>query len=50
MTVDEYLGYETDLSNAKATLAGLDAQLKETVANLAFIYGNDFKSIFKEQK
>ncbi len=50
MTVDEYLGYETDLSNAKATLAGLDAQLKETVANLVFIYGNDFKSIFKEQK
>jgi hypothetical protein len=50
MTVDEYLGYETDLANTKATLAGLNAQLKETVANLAFIYGNDFNSIFKEQK
>jgi len=50
MNVDEYLGYETDLVNSKATLAGLNAQLSETVANLAFIYGNDFNSIFKEQK
>ena len=50
MNVDEYLGYETDLANSKATLAGLNAQLSETVANLAFIYGNDFNSIFKEQK
>jgi outer membrane protein TolC len=50
MTVDEYLGYETDLANIKATLSSLNAQKKETIANLAFIYGNDFNSIFKEQK
>jgi len=50
MNVDEYLGYETDLSNAKAKLVGLKAKLNQTKANLAFIYGNNFKSIFKESK
>jgi len=50
MNVDEYLGYETDLASAKATLSGLNAKLNETIANLAFIYGNNFKSIFKESK
>ena len=50
MNVDEYLGYETDLANAKAKLVGLKAKLNQTKANLAFIYGNNFKSIFKESK
>ena len=50
MNVDEYLGYETDLANAKAKLVGLESKLNQTKANLAFIYGNNFKSIFKESK
>jgi outer membrane protein TolC len=50
MTVDEYLTYETDLANIKATISSLNAKKKETIANLTFIYGNNFKLVFKERK
>jgi len=47
MTVDEYLGYEDDLANAKANLANLIATKNSLIANLAFIYGNNLERIFK---
>ena len=47
MTVDEYLGYEDDLANAKANLANLIAIKNTLIANLAFIYGNNLERIFK---
>jgi len=47
MTVDEYLGYEDDLANAKAKLASLIAEKNSLLANLAFIYGNNLERIFK---
>jgi len=47
MTVDEYLGYEDDLTAAKANLANLIATKNSLLANLAFIYGNNLERIFK---
>jgi len=47
MTVDEYLGYEDDLAEAKANLANLIATKNSLIANLAFIYGNNLERIFK---
>ena len=47
MTVDEYLGYEDDLANAKASLSNLIATKNTLIANLAFIYGNNLERIFK---
>ena len=47
MTVDEYLGYEDDLANARANLADLIATKNTLIANLAFIYGNNLERIFK---
>ena len=47
MTVDEYLGYEDDLANARANLANLIATKNTLLANLAFIYGNNLERIFK---
>ena len=47
MTVDEYLGYEDALAEAKANLANLIATKNTLLANLAFIYGNNLERIFK---
>ena len=47
MTVDEYLQYEDELANAKASLANLIAVKNSLTANLAFIYGNNLERIFK---
>jgi outer membrane protein TolC len=47
MTVDEYLQYEDDLAMAKANLASLIAKKDALLANLAFIYGDNFERIFK---
>jgi hypothetical protein len=47
MTVDEYLTYEDDLAQARADLANLIALKSKMVANLAFIYGENFKKVFK---
>jgi len=47
MTVDEYLGYEDALADAKANLANLIATKNTLLANLAFIYGNNLERIFK---
>lgn len=47
MTVDEYLQYEDDLAQAKANLANLIATRNALIANLAFIYGDNFERIFK---
>ncbi len=50
MNVDEYLKYEDDLFDTKANLAKLEAQKNITLANIAFIYGNDITKVFKEKK
>ncbi len=47
MTVDEYLTYEDNLADAKASLANLIATKNTLLANLAFIYGNNLERIFK---
>jgi hypothetical protein len=49
MKVDDYLKYEDNLANTKATLAKLIAQKNSSIAQLAFIYGNDITKIFKEK-
>ncbi len=47
MTVDEYLGYETDLARARANLANLIAVKNSLIAQKAFIYGKNLKKVFK---
>ncbi|WP_456488472.1 TolC family protein [Caminibacter pacificus] len=47
MTVDEYLNYENDLALAKANVANLKATKNSLIAQKAFIYGNNFKKVFK---
>ena len=47
ISVDEYLGYEDNLIQAKANLANLIATKNSLIANLAFIYGNNLERIFK---
>jgi len=47
MTVDEYLQYENQLAQAKADLANLIATKNSLIAQKAFIYGNNFKKVFK---
>ena len=47
ITVDEYLSYEDNLADAKASLANLIATKNTLLANLAFIYGNNLERIFK---
>ena len=47
ITVDEYLTYENNLADAKASLANLIATKNTLLANKAFIYGNNLERIFK---
>lgn len=47
MSVDEYLGYEDELVKAKANLFNLKATKNMLIANLAFIYGENLKKVFK---
>ncbi|MEO1959032.1 MAG: TolC family protein [Nautiliaceae bacterium] len=47
MSVDEYLGYENELAKARATLASLIAKKNMLIAQLAFMYGENFKKVFK---
>jgi len=47
MNVDEYLGYEDELADVKAKLSEFIALKNSMIANLAFIYGSNYKRIFK---
>ena len=47
MSVDEYLKYEDDLANIKASLANLYANQNILMAQKAFIYGKNLKKVFK---